>query len=87
MKKEIRIADPNSQENAGITDPDDMVWELQDGDEDYQKVFIGKLPIMLKSSYCQLNGLGDKDMHAVGECPYDQVSRKVFICQGGIFYH
>mgnify|MGYP000403592869 CR=1 FL=1 len=42
-------------------------------DDDYQKVFIGKLPIMLKSSYCQLNALGEKDMFAVGECPYDQV--------------
>jgi DNA-directed RNA polymerase II subunit RPB2 len=84
MKKEIRIADPNSIENQGLTDPNDMTWEVQDGDEDYQKVFIGKLPIMLKSSYCQLNGLGEKDMYAVGECPYDQVlinsNQKGWLC-------
>jgi DNA-directed RNA polymerase II subunit RPB2 len=87
MKKEIRIADPNSIENQGITDPNEMTWEVQDGDEDYQKVFIGKLPIMLKSSYCQLNGLGEKDMFAVGECPYDQVLCKILNVQGWLFYN
>ena len=46
MKKEIRVADPNAPENQGISDPNDMTWEVQEGDEDYQKVF--KIGFFLK---------------------------------------
>lgn len=32
---------------------------------------IGKIPIMLKSNYCHLQGLGKDELTAVGEDPYD----------------
>lgn len=38
----------------------------------YNKVPIGLMPIMLRSSYCVLNGLSDRDLIELGECPYDQ---------------
>ncbi len=40
--------------------------------EELSKVFIGRVPIMLRSKYCLLHGLGDKDLVELGECPYDQ---------------
>lgn len=40
--------------------------------QDFKKVFIGELPVMLRSSYCALNKLSDSDLVALGECPYDQ---------------
>ncbi|KAG6549276.1 hypothetical protein Mapa_009262 [Marchantia paleacea] len=61
----------------------------EDGDqEDLPKVFIGKVPIMLRSSYCTLYQNSDKDLTELGECPYDQGgyfiingSEKVLIAQ------
>ena len=65
--------------------------EPEDSEPD-QDIFIGKVPIMIKSSTCHL--LNDKrfsterDLHAWGECPYDQGgyfiingSEKVLIAQ------
>ncbi|KAJ7556830.1 hypothetical protein O6H91_05G100400 [Diphasiastrum complanatum] len=56
--------------------------------EDLAKVFIGKVPIMLRSSYCTLYENSDKDLTELGECPYDQGgyfiingSEKVLIAQ------
>ncbi|EPR80086.1 DNA-directed RNA polymerase II complex subunit Rpb2 [Spraguea lophii 42_110] len=47
----------------------------EDGSVD-ERVFpmvpIGSLPIMLRSSYCILHGLSDKDLIDLGECSYDQ---------------
>ncbi len=40
--------------------------------EELSKVFIGRVPIMLRSKFCLLHGLGDKDLVEMGECPYDQ---------------
>ncbi|XP_024532582.1 DNA-directed RNA polymerase II subunit RPB2 [Selaginella moellendorffii] len=65
----------------------------EDGEEDTEqeelpKVFIGKVPIMLRSSYCTLYQNSDKDLTELGECPYDQGgyfiingSEKVLIAQ------
>lgn len=56
------------------------MFEL-DGDEEIEleteelsKVFIGRVPIMLRSKFCVLYNLGDKDLIELGECPYDQVT-------------
>jgi DNA-directed RNA polymerase II subunit RPB2 len=56
--------------------------------EDMPKVYIGKVPIMLRSSYCTLYQNSDKDLTELGECPYDQGgyfiingSEKVLIAQ------
>ncbi|KAI9810248.1 MAG: DNA-dependent RNA polymerase II [Pycnora praestabilis] len=65
-------------------------WELEDGDEDQEptKVFVGKMPIMLKSKYCVLKDLSEQELYAWNECPYDQGgyfiingSEKVLIAQ------
>ncbi|KIO33829.1 hypothetical protein M407DRAFT_229733 [Tulasnella calospora MUT 4182] len=69
----------------------DAEWEA---DPDYaqeaeaSKVWIGKVPIMLRSSFCILHGLEEKDLFDLNECPYDQGgyfvingSEKVLIAQ------
>jgi DNA-directed RNA polymerase II subunit RPB2 len=54
----------------------------------YDKVFIGKIPIMLRSTYCLLSGLTDRDLTELNECPLDpggyfiiNGSEKVLIAQ------
>ncbi|NXF34645.1 RPB2 polymerase, partial [Nyctibius bracteatus] len=54
----------------------------------HQKTFIGKIPIMLRSTYCLLNGLTDRDLCELNECPLDpggyfiiNGSEKVLIAQ------
>ena len=37
----------------------------------HQKTFIGKIPIMLRSTYCILSGLTDRDLTELNECPLD----------------
>ena len=56
--------------------------------EEYPKVFMGEVPIMLRSDFCALSGLGSSDLSALGECPLDQGgyfvvngSEKVLIAQ------
>lgn len=73
MKKTVRVADPEDPKNQGNSFAE-MNWE-DEAEDPATKVFIGQVPIMLKSSYCILSGLRDQDLHEVGECPYDQVSR------------
>ncbi|OQR69127.1 DNA-directed RNA polymerase II subunit RPB2-like [Tropilaelaps mercedesae] len=54
----------------------------------HQKTFIGKIPIMLRSTYCLLYGLSDRDLSELNECPLDpggyfiiNGSEKVLIAQ------
>ncbi|KRY73812.1 DNA-directed RNA polymerase II subunit RPB2 [Trichinella pseudospiralis] len=54
----------------------------------YEKVFIGKIPIMLRSTYCLLNRLSERDLTDLNECPLDpggyfiiNGSEKVLIAQ------
>jgi len=76
--------------------PTRLVWEYEEGgsiDSDKggpapDRVYIGKLPIMLKSKYCILKDLDEDDLYAWNECPYDQGgyfiingSEKVLIAQ------
>jgi DNA-directed RNA polymerase II subunit RPB2 len=67
-------------------------WEeenfMSEEDRKPVNVFIGKLPIMVKSRYCLLKDLPDEDLYAEAECPYDQGgyfvingSEKVLIAQ------
>ncbi|KAI0719951.1 DNA-dependent RNA polymerase II second largest subunit [Cerioporus squamosus] len=77
MKKRVLV---------GREDPDsatgDMLWETEQDDspEDVRKVWIGKVPIMLRSTYCILHGLGDQELFDLNECPYD--SGGYFIING-----
>ena len=69
----------------------EQVWEREDDPSDESneaRVFIGKVPIMLKSHYCRLNGLTEDELYGKNECPYDQGgyfiingSEKVLIAQ------
>ena len=56
--------------------------------EETQKSYFGRIPIMVRSAYCQLSDCEDKDLTAFKECPYDQGgyfiingSEKVLIAQ------
>lgn len=66
-----------------VLKPDEDPVETQ-----HQKTFIGKIPIMLKSTYCLLSGLLDRDLTELNECPLDpggyfiiNGSEKVLIAQ------
>lgn len=55
---------------------------------DYSKVLLGYLPIMLRSKFCSLSDLSDRDLTMKGECVFDQGgyfiingSEKVIIAQ------
>ncbi|CAN8008979.1 DNA-directed RNA polymerase II subunit RPB2 [Ixodes scapularis] len=65
---------------------------IKEGEEpvetQHQKTFIGKIPIMLRSTYCLLNSLTDRDLSELNECPLDpggyfiiNGSEKVLIAQ------
>ncbi|KAK2953101.1 putative DNA-directed RNA polymerase II subunit rpb2 [Blattamonas nauphoetae] len=48
----------------------------------FPRIFLGKIPLMLKSAYCHLNGLrSETELAAAGECIYDQGG--YFIVNGG----
>ena len=102
MKKSIArekpILEPSDEEIAGLegdiiqkpTGGTYLQWENEDGEPDPEpiKVFIGKLPIMLKSKYCVLKDMPEEALYAYSECPYDQGgyfvingSEKVLIAQ------
>lgn len=51
--------------------------EAEEEKQDYDKIFIGEVPIMLRSSYCSLFEHTDKELTDLGECPYDQVSSQL----------
>ncbi|KAI1389291.1 DNA-directed RNA polymerase II subunit RPB2 [Hypoxylon trugodes] len=74
--------------------PTRLVWEteenvLDQGDKrSGDQIFIGKLPIMVKSKACHLSGESDDELFLLNECPYDQGgyfiingSEKVLIAQ------
>ncbi|KAK9353950.1 hypothetical protein V1523DRAFT_409704 [Lipomyces doorenjongii] len=68
----------------------EVVWEAEseETEEPESKVFIGKVPIMLRSQFCMLRWLKEHEFYDVNECPYDQGgyfiingSEKVLIAQ------
>ncbi|KAI9682157.1 MAG: DNA-dependent RNA polymerase II [Caeruleum heppii] len=67
-----------------------LEWESESKPEDREptKVFVGKLPMMLKSMYCVLRDKTEEELYAYNECPFDQGgyfiingSEKVLIAQ------
>jgi len=71
---------------TGREDPDmpgEVTWIPEDPDSENQegtKVWIGKVPIMLRSTFCILRELQDQDLYDLNECPYD--SGGYFIING-----
>nr|AJQ24545.1 RNA polymerase II subunit 2 [Periglandula ipomoeae] len=77
--------------------PTKLVWEQEESPDDDEAgksedwknmVFVGKLPIMVKSKICHLSRETDESLFMVNECPYDQGgyfvingSEKVLIAQ------
>ncbi|KAF4976438.1 hypothetical protein FZEAL_6876 [Fusarium zealandicum] len=76
--------------------PTKLVWEVEESGDDVNKaedvpsdmVFVGKVPIMVKSKICHLSNEPDENLFLVNECPYDQGgyfvingSEKVLIAQ------
>ncbi|KAN0060486.1 DNA-dependent RNA polymerase II [Thecaphora frezii] len=68
----------------------DPLWIPEYGRDavEEQQIFIGKVPIMLKSDFCWLRGLDDEMSFSLNECPYDSGgyfvingSEKVLIAQ------
>lgn len=66
-------------------------WEREDRplpDVEENRVFLGKLPVMLRSELCHLRNQNDDALFGLNECPYDQGgyfvingSEKVLIAQ------
>ncbi|KAK5166784.1 DNA-dependent RNA polymerase II [Oleoguttula sp. CCFEE 6159] len=103
MKKKVSVARERRigityGEDGEPKDPDamdddqggtELVWEREDEPEDPEpRVFIGKLPVMLKSKICTLRNRSEAELYAFQECPYDQGgyfiingSEKVLIAQ------
>ncbi|KAJ7786518.1 DNA-dependent RNA polymerase II second largest subunit [Mycena metata] len=77
MKKRVLVG---REDPEGM--PGDIAWETEQDDnpEDTTKVWIGKVPIMLRSTFCILRGLQDQDLYDLNECPYD--SGGYFIING-----
>ncbi|GAB7354020.1 hypothetical protein MBLNU459_g4608t1 [Dothideomycetes sp. NU459] len=77
-------------EGEGDENDTELVWERENHDdpEEETRVFIGKLPVMLKSKICTLRNRSEQELYAFQECPYDQGgyfiingSEKVLIAQ------
>ncbi|GAA6024545.1 hypothetical protein JCM10207_008269 [Rhodosporidiobolus poonsookiae] len=76
--------DPETGELAWVEEREDDA-DLADVED---KIYIGKVPIMLQSSFCILDNLAEKDKLELNECPYDKGgyfvingSEKVLIAQ------
>ncbi|OQO11818.1 DNA-directed RNA polymerase II subunit RPB2 [Cryoendolithus antarcticus] len=78
---------PDDWEEGGETE---LVWERDPNDagDEEARVFIGKLPVMLKSKICTLRNRSEQELYAFQECPFDQGgyfiingSEKVLIAQ------
>jgi len=71
-----------------VTEEEEDPTIIDDDVEDFPKIFLGDIPIMLRSDYCNLAGRSERDLCELGECPYDQGgyfvingSEKVLIAQ------
>lgn len=76
--------------DTDFVNPSDVEWQpiASESDDSISKVYIGKVPIMLRSKFCMLRGLREHEFYELNECPYDQGgyfvingSEKVLIAQ------
>lgn len=66
----------------------ELQWEDERTTVNVKMQYIGKMPIMLKSKLCCLEGMLEEELYGYGECPFDQGgyfvingSEKVLIAQ------
>lgn len=71
-----------------IRDGSELQWVEERVEDDQTKVFLGKVPIMLRSKFCMLRDLSEHEFYELKECPYDMGgyfvingSEKVLIAQ------
>ncbi|KAH8927818.1 DNA-dependent RNA polymerase II second largest subunit [Atractiella rhizophila] len=90
IRKRVLIAKSNEPGPDG-----DYEWELdkeetarESAEDGASKVYVGKVPIMLRSDFCTLSELDDDSLYELNECPYDKGgyfvingSEKVLIAQ------
>jgi DNA-directed RNA polymerase II subunit RPB2 len=100
VEKEVPLHEMDEDQQAEYKrtgeNPTKLIWELEESGDDEGKaddswkdmVFVGKLPIMVKSKICHLSSEHDDNLFLVNECPYDQGgyfvingSEKVLIAQ------
>ncbi|POR36323.1 DNA-directed RNA polymerase subunit beta [Tolypocladium paradoxum] len=101
VEKEVPLHEMDETQHAEYAktgeNPTKLVWEQEESGEDddpnksadwKNMVFVGKLPIMVKSKICHLSRETDENLFLVNECPYDQGgyfvingSEKVLIAQ------
>jgi len=86
--RNLTYAAPLYIDMAKTTIREDADGEEETEEEQFSKVFLGSVPIMLKSTYCILSDSNDRELTDLGECPYDQGgyfvingSEKVLIAQ------
>ncbi|PPJ55147.1 hypothetical protein CBER1_05432 [Cercospora berteroae] len=72
----------------GVTTENAWEDDLENPPEFKPQVFVGKLPVMLKSKMCGLRNRSEAELYALQECPFDQGgyfiingSEKVLIAQ------
>ncbi|PVI08382.1 RNA polymerase II [Periconia macrospinosa] len=88
IARETTYAD-DDDENTESFGGTQIKWEREDPPEqEGAQVFIGKLPVMLRSELCHLRNQTDEALFGLNECPYDQGgyfvingSEKVLIAQ------
>ncbi|KAF8819096.1 hypothetical protein IE077_000207, partial [Cardiosporidium cionae] len=68
------------EQSTYIVDPKTEKETLHE-EEHYERIFLGKIPMMLKSEFCWTKSLTQEDLAAVGECTFDQGG--YFIINGG----
>ncbi|KAG0138084.1 hypothetical protein HOY82DRAFT_535021 [Tuber indicum] len=94
VAREVEVASDDEDGGSDNGDPQKdkarvrYEWDIEEEDEGATKVFIGKMPVMLKSQYCILKDFKEEELYSLNECPYDQGgyfvingSEKVLIAQ------
>ncbi|RKP27639.1 DNA-dependent RNA polymerase II second largest subunit [Syncephalis pseudoplumigaleata] len=89
MRKRVMVADPNHPRNRDGQGEMFMEEERGEGyEEPWTKVYIGRIPIMLRSRFCHLSEYKENELYNLQECPHDQGgyfvingSEKVLIAQ------
>ncbi|KAK6204900.1 DNA-directed RNA polymerase II subunit RPB2 [Scheffersomyces amazonensis] len=84
MTKKVFKSDDNLRRENEL----EWIEEKVQDEEPQQKVYLGKVPIMLRSKFCMLRDLGEHEFYELKECPYDMGgyfvingSEKVLIAQ------
>ena len=55
-----------------------MYGKDKENEDEGEKAWIGKVPIMLKSAFCNLSNIDQRKLTELNECPFDQVSYTKF---------